>query len=132
MTLPGIGVHLPAGTSIGFPQCAIHRDQASYYDPLKYHAYRHVPEEWLEKNKYIHGDAPEELCRKGSMATTSVNYLVFGHGRHVCPGRYVFSYLAKLLLSEIILRYDIESVGSRPHIKRKFPFFTSSISFSLR
>ena len=122
VTLPGSGVHLPAGTSIGFPQLAVHRDQGYYCDALNYHAFRHTADEYLIKDRYIRGDVPEDICKRNALTTTSHGYLVFGFGRHVCPGRYVFAYLAKLILAEIILNYDIEPIGSLPEIKRELIF----------
>ena len=41
--------------------------------------------------------------------------LHFGHGRHMCPGRFMGSLISKLLLIEILQRYDLKLVeGGRP------------------
>ncbi|KAI0108552.1 putative cytochrome P450 [Nemania sp. FL0031] len=34
--------------------------------------------------------------------------LHFGHGRHICPGRFMGSLISKLLIIEILLRYDLK------------------------
>lgn len=45
------------------------------------------------------------------------NDLSFGYGRHACPGRYLGHLNIKLVLAEILLRYDIKLPAGkgRPH-----------------
>ena len=40
--------------------------------------------------------------------TTSPDQLHWGVGSHACPGRFFASYEIKMLLAEILTRYDIE------------------------
>ncbi|KAJ8474956.1 hypothetical protein ONZ45_g15772 [Pleurotus djamor] len=48
---------------------------------------------------------------------SSIKYLPFGTGRHACPGRFFASIPIKIMLSHILLNYDIQLPGghtSRP------------------
>lgn len=40
--------------------------------------------------------------------TTGPDQLHWGVGSHACPGRFFASYEIKMLLAEILIRYDIE------------------------
>jgi cytochrome P450 len=40
--------------------------------------------------------------------TTGSDQLHWGVGSHACPGRFFASYEIKMLLAEILVRYDIE------------------------
>ncbi|EAW13748.1 cytochrome P450 [Aspergillus clavatus NRRL 1] len=105
-TLPD-GTFLPYGTKIGIPQYAIHRDSDLYPNPNEYNPYRFYKE---------HATADE--LRQNSMTNTSDTYLVFGHGRRQCPGRWVFAHIFKLLIAEIFLKYEIKPLATRPKIHR--------------
>jgi cytochrome P450 len=48
------------------------------------------------------------------MTTTSHTFLPFSHGRHACPGRFYAAQLLKLLLAELVLRYDVRGLEERP------------------
>jgi cytochrome P450 len=53
---------------------------------------------------------------KFGMVSSSQDYLPFGHGRHVCPGRYFAACELKLIFGHIITTYDVklETEGVRP------------------
>ncbi|KAL4773295.1 cytochrome P450 [Aspergillus nidulans var. acristatus] len=105
-TLPN-GLFLPYGTKIGIPQYAVHRDSDLYPNPDQYNPYRF----------YTPGASPAEL-RESSMTNTSESYVVFGHGRRQCPGRWIFSHVFKLLIAEMFLKYEIKPFPTRPKIHR--------------
>ncbi|RDW67498.1 cytochrome P450 [Aspergillus mulundensis] len=105
-TLPN-GLFLPYGTKIGIPQYAVHRDSDLYPNPDEYNPYRF----------YQPTATPSEL-RENSMTNTSESYVVFGHGRRQCPGRWIFSHMFKLLIAEMLLKYEIKPFPTRPKIHR--------------
>jgi cytochrome P450 len=106
-TLPN-GVFLPYGTKIGIPQYAVHRDSDLYPNPDEYNPYRF----------YKENATPEER-RQNLMTNTSDTYLVFGHGRRQCPGRWLFQHIFKLLIAEMLLKYEIKPFATRPKIHSK-------------
>ncbi|KAL2867449.1 cytochrome P450 [Aspergillus lucknowensis] len=42
------------------------------------------------------------------LVSTSNNHLGFGHGMHACPGRFFAATTAKVLISHIVLKYDLK------------------------
>ncbi|KIJ13827.1 hypothetical protein PAXINDRAFT_13375 [Paxillus involutus ATCC 200175] len=53
---------------------------------------------------------------KHSFASTSPDYLTFGHGRHACPGRFFVATELKTMLAHVVTSYDIklEDNATRP------------------
>ncbi|KAL4944974.1 hypothetical protein BDV06DRAFT_232154 [Aspergillus oleicola] len=47
------------------------------------------------------------------LVSTSNNHLGFGHGMHACPGRFFAATTAKVLLSHIILKYDLKLLNDQ-------------------
>ncbi|KAL4780390.1 cytochrome P450 [Aspergillus varians] len=105
-TLPN-GLFLPYGTKVGIPQYAVHRDSDLYPNPDEYNPYR-----------FYNPDATSAERRESSMTHTSESYVVFGHGRRQCPGRWIFSHIFKVLIAEMLLKYEIKPFSTRPKIHR--------------
>ncbi|KAK9425888.1 putative Cytochrome P450 [Seiridium unicorne] len=98
------GKLIPAGTRIGVPAISIHTDPANYSAPEKFDAFRFA--RWRER-------AGDETSYQ--LASTELEYLTFGHGKHACPGRFFAAGLMKLVIAAIVLRYDIKlAPGTKP------------------
>lgn len=54
------------------------------------------------------------------MTNTSESYVVFGHGRRQCPGRWIFAHIFKVLIAEMLLSYEIKPFATRPKIHSKY------------
>ena len=54
--------------------------------------------------------------KKFDIVSTSTESLAFGHGRHACPGRFFAAAMIKLMLAELVLRFDVRTIedGVRP------------------
>ncbi|KEY77979.1 cytochrome p450 [Aspergillus fumigatus] len=117
------GVFLPYGTKIGIPQYAVHRDSDLYPNPNEYNPFRF----------YKENATPEER-RQNLMTNTSDTYLVFGHGRRQCPGRWLFAHIFKLLIAEMLLKYEIKPFAARPKIHRwgRFQLPPLSVKITVR
>ncbi len=59
------------------------------------------------------------------MTNTSESYVVFGHGRRQCPGRWIFAHIFKVLIAEMLLNYEIKPFATRPKIHSKFSYLVS-------
>ena len=97
------GTYLPKGTYITVPSHAIHLDESNYPDATSFVPFRFVD----EANKEIPG-------RKVDLTATSTDFLLFGHGRHACPGRFFASTVLKLMLALILMKYALKLEGPHP------------------
>jgi cytochrome P450 len=119
-TLPN-GLYLPFGTKIGIPQYALHRDSDLYPNPDEYNPYR-----------FYSPDSTIAEKRANAMTVTSDSYVVFGHGRRQCPGRWIFAHTFKVLIAEMFLKYEIKPFETRPKIHRtSLRFFSMMIDSML-
>jgi cytochrome P450 len=69
-------------------------------EPMLFDGFRHY------KNRQKPGEA-----NKHQFATTSETNLHFGHGKYACPGRFFASNTVKLLLANLLLRYEFKLSG---------------------
>ncbi|KAF9007208.1 cytochrome P450 [Cyathus striatus] len=92
------GTFLPGGTGVTFRTDSVHLDNAVYPHPDRFDGFRFY-------NMNLQG-------QKNNITTPSRNLIMFGFGKHACPGRLIASLELKLLLSYLLLNYDIK-VGKR-------------------
>lgn len=89
------------------------RDPEVYTDPLKFNPYRFVSDE-------IGGKGRVGLSTSSDFTNSNLNFPIWGLGKHACPGRYYASTLLKLVLAQIIQRYDVKMLESAEQEKRFF------------
>lgn len=117
------GVHIPKGNSVCVPGYALHHDPDIYpgadeFRPFRFSEKRRVGTEAKEED----GGGDKDAARASSYisrarqqwATTTNEFLGFGHGRAACPGRFFAATELKLMLAHLILHYDFEMLASRP------------------
>ena len=97
------GTTIPRGTSVSVSAHNAHYNDKIYEDPLRFDGFRF--------SKMREGSA-----KKVGMVSSSQDHLSFGHGRHVCPGRYFAACELKLMFAHIVMTYDVklEIEGVRP------------------
>ncbi|KAJ4397859.1 hypothetical protein N0V93_002096 [Gnomoniopsis smithogilvyi] len=104
------GVHVPKGYQVGIPAYSIHHAEdiwgadAGLFDPFRH------------SNKRRNAQATGDHVRgaRQAWATTSPEYLSFGAGKNSCPGRFFAAGLLKVLMANILLKYDFEYQEKRP------------------
>ncbi|KAF8526939.1 cytochrome P450 [Hysterangium stoloniferum] len=94
------GTRLPRGTYLGAVSVARQMDAKHYADPAEFRGFRFVDADAEDDD--LHTEA------RNQMVATSTEYLVFGLGRHVCPGRFFAVLEMKCLLAHMILTYDMK------------------------
>lgn len=115
LTTPS-GVHLPKGTHISVPVYPVMRDDSIYADADTFMPFRFSE---LRSKQHQQQRSEGEEKEQGSnninmkripnnFTVTSPDFLVFGHGKHACTGRYFAATVLKLILAEAILKYDFE------------------------
>ncbi|KAJ7269665.1 cytochrome P450 [Mycena rebaudengoi] len=98
------GTTVPAGTLVGVPILAEHLDENHYTNATKFDPFRF---------SRMREEAGEGI--KHQMVTPSPDFLLFGLGRHACPGRFFAVNALKLIFAHILVTYDVKvRDGVRP------------------
>ncbi|KAM6493880.1 Cytochrome P450 [Amanita muscaria] len=92
------GVTIPAGNRIAAPF-------EYYVDANNFDGFR------FEKMR--NGEGMEN---KHQVVSLDFNYILFGHGRHACPGRFFAANELKVMLAHVLWNYDVQMAngGGRP------------------
>ncbi|KAF2851024.1 cytochrome P450 monooxygenase-like protein [Plenodomus tracheiphilus IPT5] len=93
------GQYIPPGVIVETPLQAIFKDPAYYPDSDVFDGFRHY--------KLRSGGTASDHARNQFVTTNETN-LGFGYGRHACPGRFFATNEIKMILSRLILEYDIK------------------------
>ncbi|KAH6985457.1 cytochrome P450 [Ilyonectria destructans] len=101
------GVHIRKGLVTYVPGYAVHQDPKIYPEPEKYKPFRFSEKRADENTEYV------KRARQ-QWATTSNDYLAFGHGKDACPGRFFAAAELKLMLAHLVMHYDFEMQETRP------------------
>jgi len=96
------GTVLPKGLFIALPSHNINMDESVWEKPEKFDGFR------FEKMRSKPGNE-----NKYQFVTTGADNLNFGHGIHACPGRFFASNEIKVLLTHILLNYDIKLIDGQ-------------------
>ncbi|OBS27872.1 hypothetical protein FPOA_01814 [Fusarium poae] len=104
MTLPD-GTFVPKGTKLEINTCSIHADKDLYENPGEFDGLRFY--------KMRQGPGQEAKYQYSSVGREDLSW---GFGRHACPGRYLSAINIKLIMSELLMNYDIKLCdgASRP------------------
>lgn len=132
---------VPMGATIGICSWNRHHDEEVFPDPDKFDAWRFArPREEFErrrgerrmqrereqegkkegddgkKREEEEKEEREEWLRLQNLSMTSVgkDNLSFGMGRHSCPGRFFAQQELKLLISYLVMYYEVEELPERP------------------
>ncbi|KKZ63170.1 hypothetical protein EMCG_02466 [[Emmonsia] crescens] len=110
------GVGLPKGSILSFLSQPQHTDSDIFGDPLKFDPWR-----FSRAREQCEGatanSATVEAAGTHALVSTS-QLLSFGRGRNACPGRFLVDFEVKMIVSYLLLEYDIrlpeEYGGQRP------------------
>ncbi|KAI0920094.1 hypothetical protein AcW1_007377 [Taiwanofungus camphoratus] len=92
------GTYIPKGAYVS-SNFSIHLDDDIYPDAHKFDGYRFLPE-----------TTPGGKSNNSSgFVRTNSHYLIFGHGKHPCPGRFLAAYMMKAMLAHILINYELKS-----------------------
>ncbi|KAK7438623.1 hypothetical protein VKT23_017956 [Stygiomarasmius scandens] len=95
----GDGTCVPLGSTVVIDHQPVHFDGEYYRDPEKCDLFRF--KKLREKESRLITDP------KHTFAFADGHALVFGTGRHACPGRFFASTLLKIIIGHILLTYDL-------------------------
>lgn len=103
----GHGIQVPKGVRMMFPSQAIHLDPENFNNPTTFDAFR-FSRDFEDSNDAV---AEKQVGERALATTLTKSWLVFGYGRHGCPGRWFVAQTIKQALAHIVLNYDIELIG---------------------
>ncbi|PPQ96349.1 hypothetical protein CVT26_005033 [Gymnopilus dilepis] len=87
------GTFVPEGSRLAVNLDARHYDENLYSDPEVFNGFRHVRTD----------GEPQPL-----VATPTLEYHAFGHGRPACPGRFFAITELKTMLAHLVMNYDVK------------------------
>lgn len=98
------GVYVPRGYQVGIPAYSIHYDKEIYgSDAEAFNPFR-----FYNRRKDAQDSGDNLKGARQAWATTSADYLSFGAGLNSCPGRFFAAGMLKVLMAEILDKYDFE------------------------
>ncbi|KAJ7730245.1 cytochrome P450 [Mycena maculata] len=107
------GTVLPQGSVVAFAPKPLHHNPQVYNDPDTFDPFRFA--------KLRRGDNTAHDIQQ-SFTNLSNDYIVFGIGKHGCPGRFFAALKIKVILSELLLSYDIAFPEGASHTPKPFAF----------
>ena len=99
------GVRLPCGTYVGVG--APYHDDSTVPKGTLLTSPDQPPLTDFYPWRYSDLRAREGEANRHQFVTTDENEIMFGTGRYACPGRFFASYEIKVVLSELLIRYDL-------------------------
>ncbi|KAJ5350813.1 hypothetical protein N7541_008540 [Penicillium brevicompactum] len=97
------GQYIPPGSFIETPSHAIYHDSANYPESSTFDGFRFY--------KMRQGGGAAEHARN-QFVTSNAQNLVFGYGRHACPGRFLAAAEIKMILANILQGYDVKNADN--------------------
>ncbi|TFK73023.1 cytochrome P450 [Pluteus cervinus] len=96
------GTTLPAGSSVAVAVKCMHMDEQYYPNPETFNGFRFLDSKLSEHSRQ-------------QVVALSLDWIMFGSGRHACPGRFLAVNEIKALTAYTILNYDIKlASATRP------------------
>lgn len=103
------GLEIPSGFTMAFPSYQHNFDPAVHPDPNTFDAHRH-----LRKRE-------DSNPHKFHFASVSEDMLVWGAGRHACPGRFFAQETLKLLIIHLLTHYEFKHQAGTELMPRYLP-----------
>ncbi|TFK90057.1 cytochrome P450 [Polyporus arcularius HHB13444] len=89
------GTFIPAGTLCVVPSYPPHHDEETYDGADDFKPFRFL-------------DSKEAGSTRQQFVNTSDEFMAFGRGKHACPGRFFAAMELKVILSYLLMNYDME------------------------
>ncbi|KAJ7730228.1 cytochrome P450 [Mycena maculata] len=104
------GVVIPFGSFLTVSANPVHYDPTIYERADVFDGFRFSK---LREEMALESD---ERVFNRQVVSTGIDHLVFGHGKHACPGRFFAATELKAMLAHVLLTYDVkaEVEGVRP------------------
>ncbi|KAJ6545084.1 cytochrome P450 [Mycena vulgaris] len=107
------GVVIPEGSVVALAPKPLHFNPQVYPDPHTFDPFRF--------SNLRSGDKSIPGVQQ-SFTNLSNDYIVFGVGKHACPGRFFAALKIKLILAEVLLNYDVAFPAGASKTPKLFAF----------
>ncbi|KAJ7050787.1 cytochrome P450 [Mycena amicta] len=106
------GTTVPYGAFMNVAALSSHLDEAHYenantFDGFRFSRLREAAAARGKPSTSADEDSPKVFNLQ--MVSTAPEHVVFGHGRHACPGRFFAATELKAMLAHMLIEYDIEA-----------------------
>ncbi|CZR49854.1 uncharacterized protein FPRO_16061 [Fusarium proliferatum ET1] len=109
------GIKLSKGTSIAVPAHAIHMsEETPIFSPDFSSGFMNPAPLIFDGFRYSNLRSIKGQKSHHQAATTGPDYLVFNHGKHACPGRFFAICEIKMILVELLAKYDFRLEDGKP------------------
>ncbi|OLN88210.1 Ent-kaurene oxidase 1 [Colletotrichum chlorophyti] len=103
------GQVIPAGSVIELPSIGINTDDEVFpdpekFDPLRFYKLRQA------KGEQMTGTKQAEVVANAQFVSVGPTNLMFGYGRHACPGRFFAVNEIKMIMATLLANHDIKNV----------------------
>ena len=105
------GTTVPAGTLVATASHAIHHDEVHIFSNFKGFLTNAVQATYPDADTFRafrFSEMRDTESLKHHMVTPNLDYLLFGHGRHACPGRFFAVNELKAMMAHLLLTYDVK------------------------
>ncbi|KAJ0119705.1 cytochrome P450 monooxygenase [Diaporthe amygdali] len=107
------GTRLPEGIVVQTSVSAASKDSSLFEEPEKFDYLRFYRQR--QNGAAVKGS---EAGGKGQMVGVGLDNLVFGFGRHACPGRFFAINEIKMIVAELLMKYDVKNVEG---VEERYP-----------
>ncbi|CAG9989300.1 unnamed protein product [Clonostachys byssicola] len=99
------GQLIPSGVTIEIPSICVNHDAGNFSDPDEFDALRfyNIVQQYQDEKTGSYGPISNTEFSAAESRT-----LLFGYGRHACPGRFLASAEIKMILGNILTEYEIK------------------------
>lgn len=102
------GQHLPQGTTLCISGWGLHHDESVYPSPSDF-----TPERFLRlPNKVVGDEMP--AAGQAAAAEADQHFAAWGIGKHACPGRFFAVDLIKIIITHVLVDYEVKPLRERP------------------
>ncbi|KAJ7589645.1 cytochrome P450 [Mycena floridula] len=96
------GTMVPAGNLVAVASFSIHTDESLYPNALQFQGFRY------SDMRNIQGEG-----LKHHFVTTGPEFMLFGHGKHACPGRFFAANTMAIMFAQLLTTYDVKFADDR-------------------
>lgn len=105
-------LNVPPGVNLEIPMHSIHMDPDFHPQPTRFAPFRFAPS----------STGPTNPDYAKALVTLDDTFLAFGYRQNGCPGRFFAAFLMKVIMANVLQKYDVEEMRERPEVRTLMEF----------